>query len=106
MTANKDLLLSILSSHLGRGKGVSAIVLAHALDTYSRNVRTLITELRQDGIAICGTPDTGYYIAETAEELEDTCQFLRSRALHSLNLEACLRKVPLADLLGQMHLKT
>ena len=69
-------------------------------------MRTLITELRLDGIAICGTPETGYYIAESAEELEDTCQFLRQRALHSLHLEACLRKLPLADLLGQMHLKT
>lgn len=106
MTANKDQLLGILSSHVGRGKGISAVSLAEGMDTYSRNVRSLITELRLDGIAICGTPETGYYIAETAEELEDTCQFLRQRALHSLHLEACLRKVPLADLVGQMHLKT
>lgn len=106
MNANKDQLLSILSSHVGRVKGVSAVALAECLDTYSRNVRSLVTELRLDGIAICGTPETGYYIAETAEELEDTCHFLRSRALHSLQLEACLRKLPLADLVGQMHLKT
>ena len=106
MTANKDQLLTILSSHVGRGKGITVVALAHSLDTYSRQVRTLITELRLDGIAICGKPDTGYYIAANAEELEDTCQFLRSRALHSLQLEACLRKVPLVDLVGQMRLKT
>lgn len=106
MTPNKDQLLAILSSHVGRGKGITAVQLANSIDTYSRQVRTLITELRLDGIAICGTPESGYYIAETAEELEDTCQFLRGRALHSLHLEACLRKVPLADLVGQMRLKT
>ena len=106
MIANKDALLAILSRHIGRGNGVTAQNVAELLDTYSRNVRTLITELRMDGIAVCGKPETGYYIAADSEELEETCQFLRGRALHSLHLEACLRKVPLADLVGQMRLKT
>ena len=72
----------------------------------ARQVRRFVTELREDGVAICGTPTHGYYIAGTPEELEETCQFLRRRALHSLTLESRLRKVPLPDLIGQLHLRT
>ncbi|MCZ7655553.1 MAG: hypothetical protein M5R42_16810 [Rhodocyclaceae bacterium] len=53
-----------------------------------------------------GTPRDGYYIAASGEELEATCQFLRSRAMHSLVLESRLRNVPLPDLIGQMKLPT
>ena len=59
-----------------------------------------------DGVAVCGTPETGYYIAATAAELDQTCAFLRSRAMRSLTLEARLRQIPLPDLLGQLHLRT
>lgn len=99
-------LLAVLQGHVGRKRGASVQLLAHRLDTTARHVRQLVTDLRNDGVAVCGHPHDGYYIAETPEELEQTCKFLRSRALHSLTLEAKLRKVPLADLLGQMKLKT
>jgi predicted DNA-binding transcriptional regulator YafY len=101
-----DELLRRLQQHIGRDRGVTAAALAKVFDIPPRRVRTLITELRMEGIAVCGTPETGYYIAATPEELEQTCQFLRSRAMHSLTLEARLRQIPLPDLLGQMHLKT
>lgn len=99
-------LISALSSHIGAGRGITARHLAARLDCPARRVRALVTEAREEGTAICGHPRTGYFIAETAEELEETCQFLRSRALHSLLLESRLRRVPLADLLGQLHLPT
>ena len=106
MNVNKDQLLTILSRHIGRGNGITALALAECLDTYARQIRVLITELREDGVAVCGHPSTGYFIAGNAAELEETCQFLRGRAMHSLNLESRLRKVPLADLIGQMRLRT
>jgi len=102
----KDQLLVILQRHIGRKSGVSAAYLSGALDCAERIVRDLVTELRSDGIAVCGHPATGYFIAETKEELEDTCAFLRSRAMHSLVLEAKLRQMPLADLVGQLRLPT
>lgn len=101
-----DHLLSILSNHIGKGNGIGVKLLAQQLDTQERHIRTLISELRDDAHAICGTPRDGYYIAATAEELEGTCEFLRRRALHSLGLEAKLRRIPLPDLLGQIHLPT
>ena len=106
MLPNKNVALAVLSRHIGMGHGITAAALAAQLGIQPRQVRALVTELRLDGTAVCGTPGTGYYIAATADELETTCQFLRSRALHSLTLESRLRGVPLADLVGQMHLRT
>ncbi len=106
MIAVKTDVLVVLQRHLGAGNGITAAGIARELDTNERQVRHCITELREDGVAVCGHPRDGYFIASTAEELEQTCQFLRSRAMHSLTLESKLRNVPLPDLLGQMRLKT
>ena len=97
-------LLRALSGHLGRGRGVSVEDLSARVAVPVRQVRRGISALRQDGVAICATPGNGYYIANSAEEIEQTCQFLRSRAMHSLVLEAKLRKMPLPALLGQLQL--
>lgn len=99
-------LLSVLQKHIGKSRGITVKMLADTLKIPPRAVRYLVTELRDDGVAVCGHPRTGYYIAATAEELEETCQFLHTRAMHSLHLEAQLRKMPLPDLIGQMHLRT
>lgn len=106
MTPKKSDLFTLLIHRIGRDNGASVALLADQLDTTARHVRTLVSELRMDGIAVCGTPKTGYYIAADAAELEETCQFLRNRAMHSLQLESRLRKVPLPDLLGQLHVPT
>jgi biotin operon repressor len=103
---NAAAVLNALLLHTGSRSGVRANVLARQLDCSAREVRKYVSELREQGTPICGRPATGYYIAETAQELEDTCAFLRGRAMHSLTLEARLRKITLPDLLGQLHLKT
>lgn len=106
----KTELLVVLALHVGRARGVSAAYIAGKLwlpvNSGPRVVRELVTELREDGVAVCAHPSDGYFIAETKEELEETCAFLRSRAMHSLVLESKLRGMPLADLVGQLHLKT
>jgi biotin operon repressor len=98
--------LAVLQRHQGHLNGVTAEQLALQLGIEKRQMRHLVTELRLEGIAVCGHPKTGYFIAATHEEMEETCKFLRSRAMHSLTLEARLRKLTLPDLLGQMRLKT
>jgi biotin operon repressor len=103
---NKAQLLALLQHRVGRANGVSVAYCAGALACSERVVRELVTELREDGIALCGHPSSGYFIAANKEELEETCAFLRSRAMHSLVLEARLRGMPLADLVGQLHLPT
>ena len=99
-------LLSLLSARPGRGHGIGARDLAQMAGLSERDLREAISELRMEGIAICGTPKSGYFIAATPEELEETCAFLRDRAMHSLTLESKLRHVPLPELLGQLRLKT
>jgi len=99
-------LATLLQRHIGADRGVTAKAIAEALGTNERLVRELVTELRMDSLAVCGHPATGYFIASTKAELERTCAFLRDRAMHSLVLEAKLRGMPLADLVGQLRLPT
>jgi len=104
--ATKHDLQRVLAAHIGRANGVTAEALARVLDIPPRAVRLLVTELRDEGTAVCGHPATGYFIAATPEEIEATCRFLRGRAMKSLALESRLRNIPLPDLLGQLTLKT
>lgn len=103
---NKALTLHILSRHIGRGNGISMRELEKQAGINERQVRKLISALRRDGNAIAAHPKTGYFIAETPEEMDMACSFLRSRSMHSLVDEACMRKIALPDLIGQLHLKT
>jgi biotin operon repressor len=103
---NRHQLLGVLSAHIGRERGVSVRQLALELDIDERAVRTLVSELREEGHAIAAHPKSGYFIAADAGELESCCAFLRSRALHSLRLEAQMRRISLADLVGQLRLRT
>jgi biotin operon repressor len=105
-SATKHDLQAILSRHVGHHNGITAQALAGLLDVPARAVRHLVTELREDGVAVCGKPETGYFIAANDEELLDTCEYLHARAMHSLRVISILRQVPLPDLRGQLRLKT
>jgi hypothetical protein len=63
-----------------------------------------VTECRKDGLAICAHPSSGYFMARTQEEIEETTAFLKNRALTSLVLVAMLEKRAMADVLGQVHI--
>ena len=102
----KHHLLGYLQLHIGAAKGIGAQALADLAGCNKRQVRHLVTDLRMGGTAVCGHPRTGYFIAETPEELEQTLRYLRDRAMTSLVLEAKLRNMPLPDLLGQLRLPT
>lgn len=106
MSPKASALLGYLQSHIGRDKGVTCAQIAVFINWSERDVRKFVSELREEGEAVCGHPANGYFIAETAGELNDSCQFLRSRAMHSLTLEARLRKISLPALLGQLNLNT
>lgn len=103
----RAMLINLLAArHAGRDHGVSAQALARAMGVSERTLRLLISDAREEGIAIVGTPDTGYFVAQTPAELEECCRFLRARALHSLAIEARLRRVALPELLGQLLINT
>lgn len=88
----------------GAENGANGKKLAQTIGVHERKVRQAISHLREVGVPICGTPDSGYFYAKNREELEGTCEFLRSRAMHSLKLESRLRNMSLPQLVGQMTL--
>lgn len=102
----KTAVFVVLQRHLGKENGIKAKDLAAAAGVTEREVRHQVSDLREEGIAVCGTPSTGYFIAATADELDTTVEYLKGRALHSLHLASRLTKIPLPDLIGQLHLKT
>lgn len=97
--------INALSEHLGAANGVRADVLAQRLGMSPRNLRAVISQLRNDsGRPICGRPSTGYFIASTPDELRDACAFLRRRAMHSLRLLRQMRRTAMPTLMGQLNL--
>lgn len=100
------LVLSTLSRHIGKGNGISVKQFTQMTGISPRVLRSYISDLREAGHAVCGKPRDGYYIAETPEELEETCRFIRSRSMHGLRMESQMRKIPLQDLIGQLHIPT
>lgn len=99
-------LLAVLARHQGRGNGITVHTLAQLLDTTERHVRSLVSELRLAGHAVCGHPRDGYYIAANADEMQETIDFLTHRAKHSLTLASRMSNIPMPDLLGQLHVPT
>jgi hypothetical protein len=97
-------LINAMAQHQGRDRGISADALAFILLVSPRRLRRLISYARSQGIAICGTPSTGYYMPVTDDELEEACDFLKHRAMHSLKLMSVMRKVAMPTLLGQLLL--
>lgn len=93
-----------LSTHVGKEHGIHVRQLVMATGLSERDIRSAVSQLREEGIAIVATPEAGYYIAETPEELAECCHFLRSRAMHTLHIEARLRQCSMAELLGQLSL--
>lgn len=102
-------LLRAMYNHIGEAAGVSCRDLAIEIQGYSnsaaeRRIRGAIKDLRTEGYHVCGTPETGYFMAKTAEELDRTCRFLVSRAEASLSQVANMKRMSMPDLHGQFRL--
>lgn len=109
---SKASLLSALASHVGQDNGLHARDLVRKLvgpdagAAAERRLRQVITDLRLEGHHVCGTPESGYYLAANAEELNRTCSFLYDRCMASLTQIARMKQVSLPDLRGQLQLPT
>ncbi len=115
----RDRLLAALQRHVGAENGATGATLTREMNLppgdlfdqgeptlTERQVRSLVEALRMEGHHICAHPARGYFIARTDDELAETCEFLRHRALKSLTQIASMQRVSLPDLLGQMRLRT
>lgn len=112
-TITADKVLAVLAHHIGKGNAIHGDRLVAAVTgepgpdpVGMRHLRKIITELRLDGHHICAHPTSGYFIAETDEELIATCEYLMERAMASLTQISRMRRVSLPDLRGQLKLPT
>ena len=109
ITANNVLIA--LTQHIGKDNGITVADLAmKCIDGMpckgdERMVRKVIEELRLKGHHICAHPSTGYYVAVTDDDLNDTCVYLYKRAMTSLTQVAAMKRISLPDLAGQLNLQ-
>lgn len=113
MQITSALVLAELQHHIGKASGIHVRELVQRItgqlvnaDMFERQVRDIVVELREQGLHICATPAAGYFMAETAEELIETCLFLYGRAMTTLTQVSAMQGVSLPDLRGQLRLPT
>lgn len=105
-----DTVLHALVGRVGAVNGASVMALAsEILGTRSepsdeRLLRKVIEQLRNDGHAVCATPEEGYHHAANADDLNRTCLFLTRRAVTTLRQVAAMKRVALPDFYGQLGL--
>jgi len=111
MIAPGDVLRILKAIHAGRGNGVTAETLTmeihgRANPAAVRALRAAIEELRLGGEPVCGKPQTGYYYSDDPVDIQETIDFLRSRAMTTLvQLKPLKRRLARARR-GQMTLFT
>lgn len=111
MSPEANQLLAALATHIGADRGISVERLAWriygmgASERDQRAIRKAVEELRREGHHVCADPARGYYLAETDDELDQTCRFLYTRAMTSLTQVAAMKRVSLPDLAGQLRIR-
>jgi biotin operon repressor len=70
--------LVVLQRHIGQAAASRPRTWRRLAGVNEREVRHQVSALREDGIAVCGHPKTGYFIAATAGELETTVEYLKT----------------------------
>ena len=97
-------LLNLLQAHKGRALGIKCAALATRAGIPERQVRKLISDLRFDGAAIVGTPESGYYLADSTEEVHEFTEFYWHRIRHSMAIVSRVTKQSIPALMGQLSL--
>jgi predicted DNA-binding transcriptional regulator YafY len=97
-------LLNLLQAHKGRAKGIKCAALAAQAGITERQARKLISDLRFDGCAVVGTPESGYYLADSADEVTEFTEFHWHRIRHSMAIVSRVTKQSIPALMGQLSL--
>ena len=116
LEAAKTRLLMSMMGHVGKANAIGMGELYqkafqsdwnHRIND-TRALRKILTQIRREGVPICSSCDRsggGYWIASAGSDLETHCKKMRTRALKILAAEACIRKMTLAELFGQLQLE-
>ncbi|MEW6646509.1 MAG: hypothetical protein AB1450_04880 [Pseudomonadota bacterium] len=73
----------------------------------TRQIRTVIAELQEDGLAIVHKAgnEGGYYIAADKADIEREAAWFRKRAMAALRREKMLRRISTEELLRQLRIE-
>lgn len=105
-------ILRLLEAHRGKDFAISRERLVEKINEdcplfpyNERKIRATIKHLTtQHGYPIGSCPK-GYFMAITADEIEEVCKYYDGYGLSSLFVSSRLRKIELKDYLGQLSLK-
>lgn len=104
-----------LANHIGKQNAIGMAELyetvfgepwTHRIND-TRDLRQVITDLREEGTPICsavGTDGGGYYLAAAKSELTEYTGAQERRALKILARVSRIRRISLPDYLGQIRL--
>lgn len=101
-------ILLALEQHPGRDEAISREALVRQVcdiegfAVCERFVRATIKHLVERHGARIGSCARGYFMIQTAEELQGACKYYHGYAMSLLHVEAKLRKESLPELLGQI----
>ncbi len=108
MDTQEACVLYVLRDHTGRASAIGCEALAAIAGIPAREVQKVIHRLRCEHghpIASTAAPPAGYYLPESAAEIEQFVQEQRRKALGTLAAIAAVRRVALPELLGQLALE-
>jgi hypothetical protein len=110
----KNKVMIELAHHVGKQNAIGMAELfevvfgepwAHRIND-TRDLREIITDLRDEGTPICsavGTSGGGYYLAAAKSELADYLGAQERKALKILSRNSRMRRITLPDYLGQIR---
>jgi hypothetical protein len=100
--------LAVLFDHYGRARAIRVPDLAALVGVGPREVQAIVHRLRIEHaapIASTSARPAGYFMAETAAEIEQFVREQRRKALGTLAAIAAVRRVALPELLGQLAIE-
>ena len=103
-TLTERLLTVLTTHHQGSANGISAAHLAATIGCCTRDLRLTVKAAREAGTYIAATPDAGYYMPCTEEEIKHASALLYGRAMASLKQVAAMTRQALPAVLKQMEL--
>jgi hypothetical protein len=106
LTAEERRVYDVIRFHLGRARAIQADEIAALLDLTTRVVNAVMKSLTENHALAIGASlvrPMGYYLIDTADELENYCRQLHNRALSTLRRESILRRTHMLELLGQIR---
>lgn len=110
LSAPERRVLVILRDHRGKETVIDgeALAVSASIEGSARSVRRVVGALRRKhGIAVCSSlkrGGSGYYLADSADELNEAAAWLVRLGLKILSAAARMKRKTMAEFMGQLRL--